>query len=133
MTTTLITGIPRSGTTFVCACLNTIPDCVALAEPMSVPQHGDADRAINEIIRFTEATRARLIFDKVAPSKTVDGVITDNFFEEVKFDGGLRKDRSQIINAPIDKPLTQNFRLFVKHPGIFTALADRLPREYLSM
>ena len=30
---TLITGIPRSGRNLVCACLNTLPNCVALTEP----------------------------------------------------------------------------------------------------
>ena len=131
MTTTLITGIPRSGTTFVCARLNLAPDCIALAEPMAVPQHGDVARALDEIVDFVDVTRARLLTDGVAPSKTVDGVIADNFFEDLGADGELRRTRERVINVNFDKPLSTEFRLFIKHPAIFTALAmplsGRLP------
>ena len=82
MTTILLTGIPRSGTNLVCACLNTLPNCVALTEPMMVPRHGDADRAVSEILSFAEAVRQRLLSEGVAPSRTVKGVIADNFFPE---------------------------------------------------
>lgn len=126
MTTTLITGIPRSGTTFVCACLNTLPNCVALAEPMSVPQHGDIDRAVDEICRFAEATRSRLLAEGMGPSMTVNEVITDNFFEDAKADGGVRLGLTRMADVKIDKPLTMDFRLFIKHPAIFTVLAQHL-------
>jgi hypothetical protein len=126
VTTTLITGIPRSGTTFVCACLNTLPNCVALAEPMHVPQHGDIERAVGEICRFAQATRARLLADGTGPSMTVNGVITDNFFEEAKADGAVRRRLTRVTDVKIDKPLATNFRLFIKHPAIFTVLAQHL-------
>ena len=126
MTATLITGIPRSGTTLVCACLNTLPDCVALVEPINNPMHGDVNRAVIEIVNFAAATRARLLAEHVAPSKTVNGVIADNLFEEVRTDGGTRRDLGRLGEVNLDKPLTRNFRLFIKHTAIFTVLAQPL-------
>ena len=127
MTTILLTGIPRSGTNSVCACLNTLPNCVALTEPMMVPRHGDADRAVSEIISFADATRQRLLSEGVAPSRTVIGIIADNFFPE-SGDSGLRSGLHDpgVTDVMIGKPLPTNFRLFIKHPAIFTALATRL-------
>ncbi len=126
MTTMLVTGIPRSGTTFVCACLNTLPGCVALVEPMDVPQHGDAARAVEEIVRFATGMRARILAEGSARSATVGGLIPDNTFEEAKTNGGMRRARIQVTDIAIDKPLAPDFRLFIKHPAIFTALAQSL-------
>ena len=123
---TLITGIPRSGTNFVCACLNTLPNCVALTEPMKVPQHGDADSAVYEIVRFAEATWARLLSKGVAPSTTINGVIADNFFAEAKADGSIRLGFACVTDVEIDKPLASEFRLFIKRPAMFTVLAKPL-------
>ncbi|MEJ0094229.1 MAG: hypothetical protein WDN46_12565 [Methylocella sp.] len=130
MTTTLITGVPRSGTTLVCACLNTLPNCVALAEPMRVPVHGDVERAIQEIVTFAETTRTCILLEKLAPSLTINGMIADNFFEDTTVDGSPRRHIAKPINLEIDKPLDTNFHFFIKHPAIFTALAPRLEKEF---
>jgi hypothetical protein len=126
MTIALITGVPRSGTSLVCACLNTAPDCVALVEPMDVPFHGDGPRAVEEVVRFAQDMRASIVTHGVARSVTSDGAIPDNTFEEVKADGGLRHARSRVASVTIDKPLTSRFRLFIKHPALFTVLARPL-------
>jgi hypothetical protein len=128
---TLITGIPRSGTTLVCVLLNTLSNCVALAEPMPVPLHGDVARATDEISAFAKATRSRLLTEGVAPSTTVNGIIADNFFGKAKSDRGVRLGLSRVTDVHVDKPLAPDFRLFIKHPAIFTVLAksllDRFP------
>lgn len=126
MTITLITGIPRSGTTLVCALLNTLSNCVALAEPMPVPVHGDIDRATDEISSFARAIRTQLITEGLAPSTTVNGIIADNFFGETGTDGGVRLGLTRLTDVHIDKPLVPDFRLFIKHPAIFTVLAKTL-------
>lgn len=126
MTIALITGVPRSGTSLVCACLNTAPDCVALVEPMDVPVHGDAPRAVAEIVRFAQDMRTSILARGVARSVTRDGAIPDNTFEEIKTDGGLRHAPARVTSVRIDKPLTERFRLFIKHPAVFTALARPL-------
>lgn len=130
MTTTFITGIPRSGTTLVCACLNTLPNCVALAEPTQVPQHGDVDRVVNEIVAFARSARTRILQDQLAPSRTVNGVIADNFFEDARDNGTIRRNLSKIMDVKISKPLTPEFRPFIKYPAIFTVLAQRLKKDY---
>jgi hypothetical protein len=129
MSTTLITGLPRSGTSLACACLNTLPDCVALVEPMDVPVHGDVNRAVIEIIDFAKITRASIIEKRIARTKTVDGRISDNLFEEASTQG-LRRDRHELRDVPIAKTLSSDFRLFIKHPAIFTALAHELVKLF---
>lgn len=122
----LITGVPRSGTSLVCACLNTAPNCVALVEPMAVPSHGDVPLAVGEAIQFAQDMRASIIEFGTAKSVACDGVIPDNTFEDVRADGGLRHAHARVKTITIDKPLTADFRLFVKHPALFTALASPL-------
>jgi hypothetical protein len=128
MTTILLTGLPRSGTNLVCTCLNTLPNCVALTEPMQVPRHGDADRAVDEIIRYADAARDRLRSEGLAYARTVNGVIADNFYREAVDDNGLRSEQTDagVTLVKIGKPLAPDFRLFIKHPGIFTVLAKPL-------
>lgn len=130
MTTTLITGIPRSGTTLVCACLNTLPNCVALAEPMDPPRHGDIGRAVDEIVSFASATRSGILENGSATSRGVEGASTDNFFDEPAADGERRRHRSSISTIGIQKPLSPDFQLFIKHPALFTALAEPLARIF---
>ena len=130
MTITLLTGLPRSGTTLACACLNTLPDCVALVEPMNVPKHGDADRAVDEIVAFANTTRQRLLEKGIAPSHNVAGAIMDNSFENVRADNGLRQMHSYVSDVKITKPLSSEFHLFIKHPGVFTALALQLAERF---
>ena len=130
MSTTLITGLPRSGTTLACACLNTLPNCVALTEPMSVPLHGDPDRAIAEIAAFASTTRARILREGLAPSMSRAGLMLDNTFEDVSQNGALRRSAAQVADVRITKPLSADFRLFIKHPAFFTALAQPLAENF---
>ncbi len=130
MTTTLLTGLPRSGTTLICACLNTLPNCVALTEPMSVPLHGKPEQAVSEIAAFARATREGILREGVAPSMSRDGLMVDNTFEEVSHTGALRRSAARVANVLIEKPLTPGFRLFIKHPAFFTALAQPLAKLF---
>ncbi len=61
----LIAGMPRAGTTLVCACLNHVPDCVALAEPMDPPAHPMHE--IDPAARYPEVDLGRL----AAPLTTI--------------------------------------------------------------
>lgn len=126
MNIALITGVPRSGTSLVCACLNTAPDCVALVEPMAVPTHGDVTRAVEEVVRYAQDAWTSIVESGVAESVTLHGAIPDNTFEAVKTDGGLRYSHARVTPVRIDKALTKGFRLFIKHPALFTALARPL-------
>src|ERR1700679_3353065 len=66
--TTLLTGLPRSGTTLVCALLNRLPDTVALSEPRILALHGDRERALWEIDAFLAMTREAALITGRVPS-----------------------------------------------------------------
>ncbi len=130
MTTTLLTGLPRSGTTLVCACLNALPNCVALTEPMNVPLHGNAEQAVSEVAAFARTTREGILRLGRAPSMSRDGLMVDNTFEEVNHTGNLRRSAAKVADVKIEKPLTADFNLFIKHPAFFTALAQPLAEAF---
>jgi len=126
MSNFLLTGAPRSGTSLVCACLNSLPDCVALVEPMGMPKARERQAAAREIADFVAQMRADLLSAGKARSALVDGDATDNTFEAPKPDGDVRRLRARVGDWRVGKPLTSHFRLIVKHPGTFTALAEEL-------
>jgi hypothetical protein len=127
----LLTGLPRSGTTLLCACINTLVDCLALAEPMSPPTHGNVEEALEFISAFLGATRVRALRDRrVTTKSTVLGLNTENWFEAPTPSGRLRVTSEKMNDLALDKALTPNFKLIVKQPGFFTALAERLTDYY---
>lgn len=128
--TILLTGLPRSGTTLACALLNECPDTVALAEPLSLTRHGDRDRAVAEIETFIGHTRAQILRDGTAFSTHIGGQIPDNWAEEPDPAGGLRRSRAEHGLIRITARLSPQFRLILKQPGEFSALADLLAPRY---
>jgi Sulfotransferase family len=127
----LLTGLPRSGTTLLCACINRLADCLALAEPISPPTHGNIEEALEFISAFLGATRERALRDRrVTTKSTVLGLNTENWFETPTLSGRLRVSSERINDLSLDKALTPNFKLIVKQPGFFTALAERLTDYY---
>ncbi|MGQ0445052.1 MAG: hypothetical protein ACT4O2_07995 [Beijerinckiaceae bacterium] len=131
MNTALLSGLPRSGTTLVCACLNELPDCIALAEPMSPSTHGNVDLLLDEIDAFVASARTRALAEGKACSKTVGKVVApDNWFEKPTLDGRLRAPLASLKDIDIGKPLSPGFGLFIKHPSLFTAVSGRLQERY---
>jgi hypothetical protein len=127
----LLTGLPRSGTTLMCACLNQLPDCLALAEPMSPPTHGSVEDALKYVSEFLAATRTRVLSEGRALTKTTEqGFDTSNWFEQPGQTGKLRATRAAIGDLVVSKTLRSQFKLIVKHPAFFTALADPLQKLY---
>ena len=125
--TTLITGLPRSGTTLAVALLNEQPNCIALAEPLplaSMPD--DPDEFSRAIDIFAEEMRRRAIHDGVVLTKAVGGQLSGNFVKEMDSGQGLRKSLAKNSAIRIDKEITPEFRLYIKHPSVFTALASSL-------
>ena len=126
MTITLITGIPALRHKLR-LCVPEHPAELRVSHRANEgPQHGEVDRAVNEIVRCGEATRARLLSKGVAPSTTINGVIADNFFAEAKAGGGIRLGFARGSDVGIDKPLAPEFRLLIKHPEIFMVVAKPL-------
>src|SRR5947209_4132371 len=112
----LITGIPRSGTTLVCSLLNKVPDVVALHEPMDVWDFAgarDASAVVTMIENFCAESRRSLREHGFAISKHVGGEIRDNSAVD---QAGGRVRRTEHGKISIDKSLTENFTLAIKHP-----------------
>ena len=127
----LITGIPRSGTTLVCSLLNKVPDIVALHEPMDVWEFSecpDPAALAEKISSYCSEARRSLRENGFAISKHVGGEIRDNAAgDEID---GTRSRRTEHGKIQIDKSLTENFTLAIKHPLAFTALLEPLSQHF---
>jgi hypothetical protein len=133
MRNVLITGTPRSGTTLLCSLLNKLPDTVALHEPMNVwefPNCPDADAIADVIERFCTETRKSLLEKGVAVSKHVGGLIPDNVAADQVNRSGTRLRHTEHGPVRIEKPLSQDFALAIKHPVAFTALLGTLSKRF---
>jgi hypothetical protein len=132
MSTVLLTGLPRSGTTLVCALLNEFPDTLALGEPLVLDREAGRQRAVADIRAFVDLTRVRVRETGLAMSKHVGGSVPDNWMEDPSVtDGGrLRRTFEERGEIAAGKPLSPGFRLVIKHPAEFTALADLLRENF---
>jgi hypothetical protein len=130
MPTTLLTGLPRAGTTLVCSLLNRLPDTVALSEPRMLQLHGDRERALWEIDTFLAITREAALTTGRVPSQAIGGRAPENVAEAPRGDGRLRRVRAVHRWIDVGKPLTADFHLVVKHPALFTALAGELRERH---
>jgi hypothetical protein len=133
MRNVLITGTPRSGTTLLCSLLNKLPDTVALHEPMNVWEFPNCrdEAAIADVIEtFCTDTRKSLLEKGVAMSKHVGGLIPDNVAADQVNRTGTRLRHTEHGPVKIDKPLSNDFSLAIKHPVAFTALLETLSKRF---
>jgi Sulfotransferase family len=130
MRNVLITGTPRSGTTLVCSLLNKVPDVVALHEPMNVFEFvgRKGDEVAKIIQEFCAESRKSLHENKFAISKHVGGKVRDNSATADR--SGKRTRQTEHGRIKIDKPLSQDFTLAIKHPAAFTALLEPLSEQF---
>src|SRR6478735_6362546 len=122
MRNVLITGTPRSGTTLLCSLLNKIPDVVALHEPMNVwdlPNCPTPESAADLIQRFCDQTRRSLHEHGYALSKHVAGKIPDNVAADQVNQRGTRLRHTEHGKVFVEKPLSKDFDLAIKHPVAF--------------
>ena len=129
--TTLLTGIPRSGTTLCCHLLNASPNTLALHEPIS-PQEFSSQNpldAVQTITAFAASTRREALRSGKVTSKQMDGSVPANPVGEQPKDG-LRSEQvvAGVIN--VDRPLDQTFNLVIKHNALFTALLETLVQQF---
>jgi hypothetical protein len=133
MRNVLITGTPRSGTTLVCSLLNKLPDVVALHEPMNVWDFANChsrDDVVKIINDFCAEMRKSLHESGVAISKHAGGTIPDNFATGQVSRTGMRLRKKEHGRVRIDKPLSENFTLAIKHPGTFSVLLETLREHF---
>jgi hypothetical protein len=126
----LITGTPRSGTTMTCHLLNMLPDTVALHEPMQTGQFKDGDGPVAAVERFCEEQRLSILERGLAISKQLGGAVPANPVGTSRTNTGLRKRVVSKGQIAIDKELSPDFMLAVKHCGSFTATLDRLVTRF---
>jgi hypothetical protein len=129
MTTTLLTGVPRSGTTLCCHLLNQYQNTVALHEPISTGAFdGNRQDAIQSIMQFCLYAREQIRSEKAIVTKQHDGSLPTN---PVSDDGGaLRKEVVKLGVLEIDKDLSNEFTLLVKHNALFSALLEELTEAF---
>ena len=125
MATTLLTGVPRSGTTLCCHLLNQCQNTVALHEPISPDSFTEnREGAIEFIKQFCISAESQVLSDKTIVTKQRDGELPTN---PVSLDeGALRKEIVKLGNIKIEKELDEEFTLVVKHNALFSALLEEL-------
>lgn len=125
----LVSGTPRSGTTLTCHLLTKLPDTVALHEPMGVRHFAGAPThaAIADVVaQFCSEQRHAITTRRRAVSKNAGGAVPDNPAEKSRTRDTLRRSivsRGEIV---IEKPLTPDFMLIIKHNAAFAASLDVL-------
>jgi len=127
--TILLTGIPRSGSTLACNLLNSYENTVALLEPINISNFKPLEgriQACKNISNFVFDSRNKIINDRVANTKHFNGIVPSNPLEEKKSATELRNVivKDGIIN--IDKKISKNFTLVIKHNALFTSLLPEL-------
>src|SRR5437016_8268180 len=131
MRNVLITGTPRSGTTLICSLLNKLPDTVALHEPMNVWDFANCrsgDEIAGMVENFCAESRKSLHEQGFAVSKHVGGKVRDNSAAVDR--AGKRSRQTEHGRIEIDKPLSKEFTLAIKHPAAFTALIETLSKHF---
>lgn len=130
--TVLLTGLPRSGTTLVCNLLTSLQNVVALNEPMKVKELIDMTTAqqFEAIDLFVTENRYSLLKSGVATSKHIEGQIPDNTFRDNVSDEGLRVSLVEHGQIKLNKILTEDFVLAIKHNAAFAHLLNNLVLKY---
>ncbi|MBA2519526.1 MAG: sulfotransferase domain-containing protein [Chloroflexia bacterium] len=129
VTDVVLTGVPRSGTTLTCALLNKLPDTVALHEPMQGMDHGDPTdpRDVSgRVERFFDEQRASLLTGGRALSRNIDGVVPDNPFGDELSAKGVRRQLDSQGEILVDKELSADFTLVIKHTHLFAWMLESL-------
>jgi hypothetical protein len=130
MPTTILTGLPRSGTTLLCALLNQQPDAIAMAEPMMPRREWSKAQLFDAIHQFLAGSREKALKEGVFLTKTRSGVVVDNTVGAPSDSSNLRQGDGVRAYVSVDKPLSDDFHLFIKHPTLFTLFAEALSEFY---
>lgn len=131
--TWLLSGVPRSGTSLCCRLAGALPNTVALSEPIRRKAFGGMETpqgACARIGDYAEQARARILAERRAFSLHVDGRLDDNRTASRHTDAGLRRLRGEWGEIAVDKPLSADFTLLIKHNALFAALLPRLTESF---
>lgn len=128
----VLVGLPRAGTTLTCHLINKLPDAVALNEPMQPSAFKDEKscEVVKKVKQLYKDQRNSLLNNGVAISKTQGGKVPDNPLQGMDRETGTR---TRVIDSrvlEIDKELTNDFMLVVKHNAFFVAILSELAPSF---
>lgn len=130
----VLTGLARSGTTLACRLLNTVPQVVALHEPMpfgSWMQTGGAEAVVDQLQGFYSQQRRSLLRNGTALSlASEEGTIPDNSFSDSMGSRDSRPVSVSLQTVTVHKHLDDDFQLVLKHPAAFAALLPQLVQRW---
>lgn len=102
-----------------------------MAEPMSNQGEQTAEQLFAGVTPFVEAARRTALEHRIFLSQTVDGKLTDNFLVAPAIGTQeMRHSRATRTEVAIDKPLSTDFSLFIKHPDRFSAIVPQLVEAF---
>jgi len=127
----LLTGVIRSGSTLTCALLNKLPNTVAADEPLLYRDfHGlKGAQFLNYIDQEFSEIRRLAITEKILFSGQVQGKIEQHYSDTLQADG-LRHHVYSDAYIPIEKELTTDFTLVIKHFIPFLLNVEYLMKSY---
>ncbi len=130
----ILTGIKRSGTTLTCHLLNKVPDVIALHEPMKVSKFAEyesREELCEAVARFFQFVRRIAHEEGKIVTRHFEGAVPANTFGDQRSKEGLRKGiGTNKGKTAIDKQVSENFLLCIKHPGAFTAVLESLAKHF---
>lgn len=129
----LVTGLPRAGTTLVCRLLGSLPDVIALDEPLDIHRvfaQRDADHICGEIVDFSTQSAAQAQTRGTAMSKQVDGRVVDNHADTIDPDTGLSSFSGALGEIRLENLTGAPVSVVLKHPFQFTACLDLLSPRF---
>lgn len=125
----LLTGIPRSGTTLTCNLLDSLDNTFALVEPLdmqqllSCPTKDDRHQYIQE---YFHKLRIDITQNKVITRKQSSGSSTNTFADNLLQNNKRVLKPTTVTTQNIDKNLSGDLAIIIKHPNAFTALLGEL-------
>jgi hypothetical protein len=112
--------------------MNQLPHVVALIEPWLGWRFAltrNPERACQEIVRFFKRARSKILAGHAVFSHRVYGEVPTNTIEERRREGSLRRSQARLGRIRLPKEVAPDFRLVVKHVGVFTAQLGRSARS----
>ncbi len=128
----ILVGLPRSGTTLTCHLLNKLPNTVALHEPLKPILFKDDSPAeiTHRINQFCEQQRQSLLSQGIAESRTIGGKVPDNHIQGINQETGKRANKIDGDTLKIEKSLSHDFTLIVKHNAFFASILNILSEAF---
>lgn len=128
--TLLLSGLPRAGTTLLCALLNECAETVALAEPLLGGRDGDRAWLRRDLESLAAATRHLAPRGGRVISRHVGGTVPDNWMSAPTADAAPRRQMSLHGLVRLARPVNPGFTLVIKENELFVALLPELTADF---